>query len=48
MTNNIPSDAKKHHESTEPESHQTANDFLLLLLREEIMHKVRTISFYNN
>jgi len=30
--NNIPSGAKKHHESTEPESHQTAKMFFFLLL----------------
>jgi len=37
MTNNPPSGAKVHRESTEPESHQTAKmfffSFLLLLLR---------------
>jgi len=32
MTNNTPSGAKKHRESTEPESHQTAKTFFFLLL----------------
>ena len=32
MTNNTPSGAKKHRESTEPESHQTAKMFFFLLL----------------
>jgi len=32
MTNNTPSGAKKHRESTEPESRQTAKMFFFLLL----------------
>ena len=32
MTKNTPSGAKKHRESTEPESHQTAKMFFFLLL----------------
>jgi len=32
MTNTTPSGAKKHRESTEPESHQTAKMFFFLLL----------------
>jgi len=32
MRNNMPSVAKKHHESTEPESHQMAKNLLLILL----------------
>jgi len=32
MTYNMPSRAKKHHENTKPESHQTAKMFLFLLL----------------
>ena len=32
MTKNTPSGAKKHRESTKPESHQTAKMFFFLLL----------------
>jgi len=42
MMNSTPSGAKKHHKSTEPESHQTVKMFIFLLLLPLILLLLQT------